>query len=611
MTTQIQTFEPVRAIGDTKTVTKVLHKQVVEIADDYIKSILSEDTIDLIPFAIRLRDRFVPEVSIDLFKYLLEISKFENKHKFLVPHTKIAEFGFVEYGLFRNLKERIKKLDLVEGTDYQVNQTGIRMSDSGRAYPIKEIMFTPRAFHIYLSRARYSDIVDRLMYSPSDYANVMEFTVSIIYYYSQYQKMKREQDLTVAMQQMETRLSAQISSMSTQLSSVNTELSSVKQLNENISTELSSVKQLNEKIATDLTTANTELSSVKQINEKISSDLASAKSTIEEANGEISRMSSVQQEMNRNLFDYASRAAVVPVSTKCTPCISIVYMASYDPDLGFLLKFLILRSQHQNNVRSLKELMSGTHVPNSNRPEGSIYKMAMIPIYAPDPTNLIKTVNDEVETLINERIEAANKKTKSKLASLKIKKKTLEKKLKLNQKKLDKMTATVSPNENQISECKIAIEKQEEDMAVIESSIKTTESEIIHRNSLGVTFWANKFEYRYNKIIKPSEIVSAYLNKVGESQDGRYSSSDISEIETYTKENNKRFLDQYRCADPKKLECMTRVMNLCYANSIELASTKLIEDSQLNYVKGHMLACAEVDAELESAAVDAEVESAE
>ncbi len=97
---------------------------------------------NILEFAKRYRDTFCMDVDIEFMEYFLEIAKPEMRGKFIVPHSKLYEYGITVDKQSSLVKRRIDALGLIEDTDY--HSTNLLNGHGG--VPKIEYTFTPKAF---------------------------------------------------------------------------------------------------------------------------------------------------------------------------------------------------------------------------------------------------------------------------------------------------------------------------------------------------------------------------------------------------------------------------------------------------------------------------------
>ena len=106
---------------------------------------------------------FYPEQDISFMEYFLKLT--ENEGEFVVPHTKLIEYGIITSDRSSVILEKINTLGLENEVDYQV-QDILQQLKSGTKYS-KLYKFTPKAFKSSLMRARkYKDQpIDPIIYA--------------------------------------------------------------------------------------------------------------------------------------------------------------------------------------------------------------------------------------------------------------------------------------------------------------------------------------------------------------------------------------------------------------------------------------------------------------
>ncbi len=118
---------------------------------DYATSLVESHTnIEYYDFFVEIHNRFHSDQDISFMKYFLELTFHPNE--FIVPHSKLVEFGIMTSLESSKVREKIKTLKLVINKDYTVEERDIQY-DSGIKRE-KVYTFTPMAFKILLMKAR-------------------------------------------------------------------------------------------------------------------------------------------------------------------------------------------------------------------------------------------------------------------------------------------------------------------------------------------------------------------------------------------------------------------------------------------------------------------------
>jgi len=136
--------------------------------------------IDLMEFFKNAHDQFYPEMDVSFMEYFLEIV--DRDGEFVVPHTKLGEYGIMTSTQSSNVKDKLNNLGLVEQQDYLLTDVHERLQ-SGTKYS-KRYTLTPKAFKKCLMRAqrRANQPIDPVIYV--DYYLLLEDMVKL---YGEYQ----------------------------------------------------------------------------------------------------------------------------------------------------------------------------------------------------------------------------------------------------------------------------------------------------------------------------------------------------------------------------------------------------------------------------------------
>ncbi len=120
--------------------------------------LLKQYTLEL--FVDAIHKRFYQVVAISFKDYFLEILGKDGQ--FIVPQTKLIEYGVVSNDKPATLKSKLDSMNLIDGIDYQM-QTNPKSSGK----PVKMYVLTPESFKLCLMRAqrRSTQSVDVGVYS--------------------------------------------------------------------------------------------------------------------------------------------------------------------------------------------------------------------------------------------------------------------------------------------------------------------------------------------------------------------------------------------------------------------------------------------------------------
>ncbi len=146
------------------------------------------EMIALKDFMMRYRERFCPDLDLTFMDYFLQLSKRENRNKFIVHHDKLFEYGITITTESSKVKQRIDLLELVESVDYRLAKVSEPVKQGGVV--TKNVYhFTPSAFKKILlaarPHARHEINVDR-------YRDYYLFLEEVVGYYNEYQQLHKD-----------------------------------------------------------------------------------------------------------------------------------------------------------------------------------------------------------------------------------------------------------------------------------------------------------------------------------------------------------------------------------------------------------------------------------
>ena len=105
------------AKSDTPIVTAIQARSKMITA--YISELIVElAKITILEFAHEIQTRFYPTLDISFMEYFFELSAQENEGTFIVPHTKLIEYGVVTSTRSNDVKDRLAALNLAENEDF-------------------------------------------------------------------------------------------------------------------------------------------------------------------------------------------------------------------------------------------------------------------------------------------------------------------------------------------------------------------------------------------------------------------------------------------------------------------------------------------------------------
>lgn len=141
---------------------------VEELVAQYIAT---DREITLREFIIDLQNKIYPDQDINFMDYFFKLTKSEYKGQFIVPHTKLIEYGVATSDRIDHMKVRLTALGLVEGIHY-IKTTVDPKSKSinaknTRGRPSNLYMLKPDSFKLALIRAQKFDTnpIDPTMYA--------------------------------------------------------------------------------------------------------------------------------------------------------------------------------------------------------------------------------------------------------------------------------------------------------------------------------------------------------------------------------------------------------------------------------------------------------------
>jgi hypothetical protein len=131
--------------------------QIAAVSKSTIQSFVADfaqlgKKVDLRDFIADFCSTFYPGHDISFMDYFLELSKKENEGEFIVPHSKLMEYGATATSQSTDVRKRLYAAGLVETVDYLLKSTSERLR-SGTKYS-STYMLTPDAFKTLLISAR-------------------------------------------------------------------------------------------------------------------------------------------------------------------------------------------------------------------------------------------------------------------------------------------------------------------------------------------------------------------------------------------------------------------------------------------------------------------------
>jgi hypothetical protein len=107
--------------------------------------------ISLAEFFKHVQSQFYPAQDISFMDYFLELTHFEDK--FVVPHTKLIEYGVMTSTKSAKVLEKLTNLGLENDVHYRVSDVRLPVKQGGFTKS-KQYTLTPEAFKICLMRAQ-------------------------------------------------------------------------------------------------------------------------------------------------------------------------------------------------------------------------------------------------------------------------------------------------------------------------------------------------------------------------------------------------------------------------------------------------------------------------
>ncbi len=108
--------------------------------------------VELEEFFKEIHDNYYPHIDVSFMKHFLKLA--EHEGEFLVPHTKLKEYGIMTSTESSDVRKKMDRYDLVNGEDYILGDVS-ENSKPGPGAPSKTYILTPDAFKTCLMRAQY------------------------------------------------------------------------------------------------------------------------------------------------------------------------------------------------------------------------------------------------------------------------------------------------------------------------------------------------------------------------------------------------------------------------------------------------------------------------
>ncbi len=157
-----------------------------DVVRDFIRSKINEfDTVlDLNEFIYALSNKLMPEQNLEFLDDLLGLCDFNKKYSIEVPYEKLFDYGIPKTTNTGNINQRLARSHLEENKDYTI----VRIQNIPNRYTI-----TPDAFHRLLKDARIPKSRETV-FGTGDYSDFIQFILGCMNYYSEYCKIRLEND---------------------------------------------------------------------------------------------------------------------------------------------------------------------------------------------------------------------------------------------------------------------------------------------------------------------------------------------------------------------------------------------------------------------------------
>jgi len=197
-------------------------------------------------FMIKVQAEFYPDQDIEFMDYFLELCDEKNEGQFIVPHSKLYDYGATASNRSERALERINALSLSENEDFSTTEISVvlKRGTSRR----KVYMLTPAAFKMILmgatKHAKHNIDVSR-------YRKYYLFLEKIVKYYMDYQSSIMNAHL------MKTRLNASMLQYGS--GSLRNDIQEMKAQNDTLLQEVSELKEMGKRQMATLDIMNDKL----------------------------------------------------------------------------------------------------------------------------------------------------------------------------------------------------------------------------------------------------------------------------------------------------------------------------------------------------------------
>lgn len=300
--------------------------------------------VPILDFLRDLASEFYSDLDLEFMIYFLELSKKENRYKFMVPHTKLQEYGITTSERSSNVMKKIVKMSLVEGVHYTLLRTEQRNINGRGSTTSNFYSFTPQGFkRLLLGASRHQNhSIDVNVYK--DYYIFLE---DAIQYYGVYQKSRS--DMLIANKD-----------------------STIAELKEDME-ELKSINQ-------------DQTSKIEQLMIYAADTNATIRG-LDESHDRKSRLCSLRLD-NKSLENYFG---------------STMYII-HDENNQPIVRVQNIRAQRKKIIPTMKSYIEGKYRTNRNIPVKTNHGIAIPPIYFPNAITLCARVEEKFNKVVKPRL---------------------------------------------------------------------------------------------------------------------------------------------------------------------------------------------------------------
>lgn len=563
--------------------TIVKAKSVFTTAEQLCAELVANNTVlSLEEFTEALRLRCYPTTDVSFMSEFLELAHDRYAGQFIVPHMMLTVYGIsaskTEIASIA-VERRAKSANLVEGVDYieikgsnegKTNDQLIKEANviakseekfesriNSRFKPTKAgrsknlFVFTPDAFFELLMNA---NTLKTQKVNPKVYRTYFIFLQKIHLYFSEYQNAIREKELAEA----KKTISEQKSEFDSMMKRFDEQCAKADAEREQAAIE-------RERAAKRYVNMMNSFEDAASERDVLQESLDRANEEITEANTKLVELKDTVVETNSYAKEFARRSAILSPNEKRRPFISIVYGLVHDECTHEnKIRFIIKRSQYGFMIDNVADLLVGRYKPTRTHCDVQIkWKLALSPMYFPDPTNLVEAVKNMF-------------KDKCKAVARQVNKRNNEKRIKLQ----NHVTAFWMRFEKATDEGRKAEFLAQYNLYKNELDTFREAHPRMYYTDVPVKFGQTVIDFKSNPYFKVEDIVNDFTTMINKTHGCVYMGSHDETLRDLARENADDFLDHVQGIEDDSLEAIKKsIVKLDEAilRSTELLSAQCVE----------------------------------